>query len=64
LFRTTLKLQRENYCARIITSAIRKYAAVLKQRKLELRILEKATVEELTSCENSPVHLLFTTTRV
>ena len=53
---TALKLQRENYCAKIITKAVRKYAAIQKQTKLQRRIVEKVTIDEdISLYENSPV---------
>lgn len=45
---TTLKLQREHFCAKIITKVMRNYANEKKRLRIEQKRFEKATLEEIT----------------
>lgn len=54
---TTLKLQRENYCAKIVTKTIRKYADIRKKQKQDQKVLKIATIDDVnTITGSSPVY--------
>ncbi|CAF0790592.1 unnamed protein product [Brachionus calyciflorus] len=53
---TTLKLQRENYCAKTVTEAFKRYVRHKKRLQLELKLSEKASIEDF-AIENSPVNI-------
>lgn len=51
---STLKLQRENFCAKVITRALRRYVKHLRKVSLERRIFEKATIDDSNISGTSP----------
>lgn len=46
---STLKLARQNYAAKIITRAIRKYVALKREASTRPKIFERATIDEINS---------------